>query len=118
MKDASIVYSTGTGRVCPACSHPVAQCVCKQHKAAIPAKTNGVVHVGREVKGRKGKGVTVISGIPLGAGALEDMAKRLKQLCGAGGTIKDGIIEIQGEHRDMLTAFLKKQGYTVKKSGG
>jgi translation initiation factor 1 len=118
MTDSSTVYSTGTGRVCPQCSRPVAQCICKQQKTVAVPKTDGIVRVGREIKGRKGKGVTVISGIPLNAAQLEDMAKRLKQLCGAGGTIKDGVIEIQGEHRDTLADFLKKQGFSVKKSGG
>jgi translation initiation factor 1 len=118
MNDSTIVYSTGAGRVCPQCSRPVAQCVCKQQKAVAVPQTDGIVRVGREVKGRKGKGVTVISGIPLNAIQLEDMAKRLKQLCGAGGTIKDNVIEIQGEHRDSIADFLKKQGFSVKKSGG
>jgi len=118
MNDFPIVYSTGAGRVCPQCSRPVAQCICKQQKAVIVPKTDGIVRVGREVKGRKGKGVTVVSGIPLNTAQLEDMAKRLKQLCGAGGTIKDGVIEIQGEQRDSIADFLKKQGFSVKKSGG
>ena len=78
-----------------------------------------MVRVGRETKGRKGKGVTVITGVPLAGDALADLAKRLKQRCGSGGTVTDaGAIEIQGDHRDTLVAELGKLGYTVKRSGG
>ena len=76
------------------------------------------VRVGREVSGRGGKGVSVISGLPLQEAALEDLAKRLKQLCGAGGAVKNGTIEIQGDHRDRLVAELCKLGYEAKRSGG
>ena len=79
---------------------------------------DGVVRVGRETAGRKGGGVTVISGIPLEGKELKALAKRLKQLCGGGGSIVDGKIEIQGDHRDKLVAELQKRGWTVKKSGG
>ena len=81
-------------------------------------RTTGVVRVGRETKGRKGKGVTLITGVPLAAAELDKLAKQLKQKCGAGGAVKNGVIEIQGDHRDMLVAELSKQGYTVKRSGG
>lgn len=76
------------------------------------------VRVGRAVSGRGGKGVSVISGLPLDAAALEDLAARLKKLCGAGGAVKDGTIEIQGEHRDRLVTELCKLGYDAKRSGG
>lgn len=76
------------------------------------------VRVGREVAGRSGKGVSVIQGLPLGASELEELATRLKRLCGAGGAVKDGIIEIQGDHRDRLVAELRKLGYDAKRSGG
>jgi translation initiation factor 1 len=76
------------------------------------------VRVGREVSGRGGKGVSVISGLALDAAALEDLATRLKKLCGAGGAAKDGVIEIQGDHRDRLVAELCKLGYDAKRSGG
>jgi len=76
------------------------------------------VRVGRESKGRKGKGVTVITGLPLDAEALSDLAKELKTHCGAGGKVRDGIIEIQGEHRDRLVIALASRGYRAKKSGG
>ncbi len=76
------------------------------------------MRVGRETKGRKGKGVTVVTGLSLPAAAVEDLAKSLKQKCGAGGTIKDGVIEIQGDHRDAIVAELIKQGFKAKKAGG
>ena len=76
------------------------------------------VRVGREVAGRGGKGVSVISGLPLAAADLEVLARRLKKLCGAGGAVRDGVIEIQGEHRDRLVAQLRELGYDAKRSGG
>lgn len=84
------------------------------HKTAGPTR----VRVGREVAGRAGKGVSVISGLPLAAGDLEALASRLKRLCGAGGAVRDGVIEIQGEHRDRLVAELCRLGYDAKRSGG
>ena len=76
------------------------------------------VRVGREVAGRGGKGVSVISGLPLAGPDLEALASRLKRLCGAGGGVRDGVIEIQGEHRDRLVAELRQLGYDAKRSGG
>jgi translation initiation factor 1 len=76
------------------------------------------VRVGREISGRAGKGVSVISGLPLGAAELEELATRLKKVCGAGGAVKEGVIEIQGDHRDRLVAELHKLGYEAKRSGG
>jgi translation initiation factor 1 len=79
---------------------------------------DGVVRVGRETKGRRGKCVTLVTGVPLDSEGLLQMAKRFKQRCGTGGTVKDGIIEIQGDHRDTLVGELTKLGYMVRKSGG
>jgi translation initiation factor 1 len=76
------------------------------------------VRVGREVAGRAGKGVTVISGLPYDAAQLADLAVRLKRLCGAGGAVKNGVIEIQGDHRDRVVAELGKLGLEAKRSGG
>lgn len=76
------------------------------------------VRVGRAVAGRGGKGVSVITGLPLDAAALEALATRMKKLCGAGGAVRDGAIEIQGEHRDRLVAELLKLGYEAKRAGG
>ena len=88
-----------------------------QQKPSAP-QSDGVVRVGRETKGRKGSGVTVITGIPSHPEGLEKLAKQFKQLCGTGGTVKNGVIEIQGDHRDLLVAELQKLGYTAKRSGG
>jgi translation initiation factor 1 len=120
MSNSRLVYSTGTGRACPECGRPLAECRCKRSKPAQPTapKGDGIVRVGRETKGRKGKGVTVISGVPLTGDALEELATRLKKRCGSGGTVDGGVIEIQGDHRDTLVAELGKLGYTVKRSGG
>jgi translation initiation factor 1 len=115
--DSSIVYSTESGRMCPTCSQPVAQCTCKANAAALPP-TDGVVRVSLDTKGRKGKGVTVVKGVPLDAAALTQLGKQLKASCGSGGTVKDGVIEVQGDHRDTVIAALQKQGYTVKRAGG
>ena len=113
---SGLVYSTGQGRMCPTCGKPVASCICRQQNT--PSQTDGIVRVGRETKGRKGKGVTVITGVPLHAQGIEDLARELKQLCGSGGTVKSGIIEIQGDHRDLLVDILKKRGWIVKRAGG
>jgi translation initiation factor 1 len=114
--NARTVYSTEHGKMCPRCGQPSAKCICRQKYAA--RKGDGIVHVGRETKGRKGKGVTVITGIPLNHAELQKLAKQLKQKCSAGGSVKDGVIEIQGDHRDLLVEELTQQGYTVKRSGG
>jgi len=111
-----IVYSTDHGKICPDCGKPIPKCVCHP-KESVP-KGDGIVRVSLETKGRRGKGVTLISGIPLDRESLRDLAKALKQTCGSGGTVKEGIIEIQGDHRDLLVDALKKKGYTVKRSGG
>ena len=76
------------------------------------------MRVGRETKGRRGKGVTVITGVPLAGGALDDLARELKKRCGSGGTVKEGVIEIQGDFRDLIVAELSRRGWDVKKSGG
>ena len=121
IQDAVTVYSTDDGKMCPSCGKPAAQCRCRRKQAAPQAnapKADGIVRVGRETAGRKGKGVTVITGVPLQAEALQKLAKQLKQKCGAGGSVKGGVIEIQGDHRDTLVDLLQQQGYTVRRSGG
>ncbi|WP_243366732.1 translation initiation factor Sui1 [Fundidesulfovibrio soli] len=110
------VYSTEHGSMCPACGKPAAGCDCAKRKAS--AAGDGIVRIMRQTKGRKGKGVSLITGLPLRGEALEKLAKQLKQRCGAGGAIKDGVIEIQGDHREALAQELKKLGYTVKLAGG
>ncbi|MBT2333399.1 translation initiation factor Sui1 [Variovorax paradoxus] len=115
---STLVYSTEAGgRMCPGCGAPMAQCRCKELKARVAA-TDGIVRVSHETKGRKGKGVTVVKGLALDAAALAALGKQLKAACGSGGTVKDGIIEIQGDHRDLVIAALSKQGHAVKRAGG
>jgi len=114
-KTGGLVYSTEHGRMCPACSKPIAECICKT--TAVPA-SDGIVRVSRETKGRKGKGVTLVKGLALDAPALAQLGKQLKTACGSGGTVKDGAIEIQGDHCERVIDTLKKQGWTVKKAGG
>jgi translation initiation factor 1 len=110
-----IVYSTGYGRMCPACGKPVGECVCRQEKT--PAAGDGIVRVSRQTKGRKGKGVTIITGLGLEEQGLQRLAADLKRRCGAGGTVKGDTIEIQGDHRDRLLEELSQRGYTVKRAG-
>jgi translation initiation factor 1 len=110
-----LVYSTDAGRMCPACRQPVATCVCKQ--AAVPAG-DGIVRVSRETKGRAGKGVTLVKGLALDAAALTALAKQLKAACGSGGTVKDGTIEIQGDHVEHVIEWLRRDGRVVKRAGG
>ncbi|QNK75167.1 translation initiation factor Sui1 [Variovorax sp. PAMC28562] len=113
-----LVYSTDAGRICPDCRQPVASCVCCGQVRAPAPPTDGIVRLSHETKGRKGKGVTLIKGLGLDADAMALLAKQLKASCGSGGTVKDGVIEIQGDHRDVVTTALVKQGRSVKRSGG
>lgn len=113
---ARIVYSTGIGSLCPNCRHPVRDCVCP--KGAPGAAKANAVRVGREVKGRAGKSVTTVTGLPLSLADIEALAAHLKKRCGSGGTVRDGVIEVQGDHRDVITAELVKAGFAAKKSGG
>jgi predicted translation initiation factor SUI1 len=87
-------------------------------KKETTRKSASVVRLGRETKGRRGKGVTTIADVPLDEAGLLELATKLKDRCGTGGTIKDGVIEIQGDQRDRLAAVLESMGYRVKRVGG
>ena len=114
--NGGLVYSTEAGRMCPGCRRPVAQCVCNQ---AVAPPTDGVVRVFFETKGRGGKGVTVVRGLGLAEPALTALGKTLKAACGVGGTAKDGVVELQGDHRDRVIALVQANGFrNVKKAGG
>jgi len=114
-RGSAIVYSTGHGKMCPACGKPEAQCICCRNSASPPG--DGIVRVGRATKGCRGKVLTVITGVFLDHDGLINLARQLKQKCGAGGTVKDGVVEIQGDHRELLVEELKKREYAVKHSG-
>lgn len=111
-----LVYSTDLGRMCPTCRQPMGRCICRQAKVA-PAG-DGIVRVSRETGGRGGKTVTVVKGVPLQAVQLADLGKALKAMCGSGGAVKAGVIEVQGDHCDRVVEFLKLRGFTVKRAGG
>lgn len=115
-KRKGLVYSTDQGRICPGCGHPIKKCCCSDE--SVPPRGDGVVRISRQTKGRKGSGVTIVSGLPLAEKDLKDLAKKLKTKCGSGGTVKNGLIEIQGDHRRMLLDVLKSLGYTTKLAGG
>ena len=122
MGRGDFVYTTEHGRVCADCGRPPAGCACgtaaERADRERLAQTDGVVRVARETKGRKGASVSLVSGVPLAGKELKALAKALKQACGTGGTLKDGVIELQGDHRDKLVGELEKRGYTVKRVGG
>lgn len=111
-----LVYSTDAGRMCPECRQPVAKCVCNSIQA-VPTG-DGIVRVSRETKGRGGKAVTVVKGVLLAEAELAQLGKQLKAACGTGGTVKDGVIEVQGDHVERVMEALKKLGHTVKRAGG
>ena len=113
----ALVYSTDGGRMCPTCRQAQAACVCAARARAVPAG-DGVARVTREKQGRGGKTVTVVRGLPLGADALAALGKRLRTACGAGGTHKDGVLEVQGDHADKVMAFLQAEGLKAKRAGG
>jgi translation initiation factor 1 len=113
--ETRLVFSTETGSNCNDCGKPLKKCSCQEQPID---KGDGIVRVSRETKGRKGKGVSLITGLSLPADELKKLAKELKQKSGTGGAIKNGIIEIQTDNRDLLVELLKAKGFTVKKAGG
>lgn len=118
MKSSShsgLVYSTDSGRMCPECRQALPQCVCK--KKAVPSG-DGTVRVSRQTKGRGGKSVTLVKGLALDATALALLGKQLRTACGSGGTVKDGVIEVQGDHCDLVMETLAKLGHQPKRAGG
>jgi translation initiation factor 1 len=112
-----LVYATEGGRMCPACRQPLAQCRCGE-QAAQAVRGDGRVRVSRETKGRGGKAVTLVRGLALDAAALQVLGKQLRTACGSGGTVKDGVIEIQGDHAERLVALLQAQGHAARRAGG
>ena len=105
-RDDKLVYSSAKGRIAPA------------HESPRAPRGDGVVRVRRESQGRGGKTVTTIAGVGASGDKLKDLAGELKRLCGTGGTVKEWVIEIQGDHREKIVAALQQRGYTVKLAGG
>lgn len=113
---SGLVYSTDAGRMCPACRKPLLQCAC--HAAKTAPAGDGVVRVSLQTKGRAGKGVTLVTGLALEASALLALARQLRTACGSGGTVKEGVVEVQGDHAQRVIDWLSQRGYTVKRAGG
>ena len=120
MDNSRLVYSTETGKICPLCQKSISECICKKKKlrSQTNIKYDGIIRIQREVKGRKGKTVTTLSGFQINDTELKNLATQLKRRCGTGGSVKDGVIIIQGDHRNTLVLELKNQGFKVKISGG
>ena len=122
-----LVYSSEQGRICPACGRSESRCRCRgrgararireRDKAASDRPGDGIVRVGRSTKGRRGKIVSTVTGLAIEADELATLLADLKRRCGSGGALKDGVIEIQGEHRDTLIEELDKRGFQVKRVG-
>lgn len=112
---SGLVYSTDSGRHCPVCEKPQDDCICAEQPLNAG---DGIARVRRESKGRGGKTVTTIQGLCLTLDELKNLTAALKKRCGCGGSLKDGVIEIQGEHVELLLEELHKRGFVAKKSGG
>lgn len=113
---SGLVYSTDAGRMCPGCRKPMADCICGPAQA-LP-KSDGFARVSRQTKGRGGKIVTLVSGLALDALALTQLGKQLRAACGSGGTVKGGVIEVQGDHCEVVMQALHQRGHAVKRAGG
>ena len=109
-----LVYSTGIGRICSGCGWPEADCKCSQNAATESVPSRIVAKLRMEKKGRGGKTVTVVDNLPNNAAFLKDLCQDLKRVCGTGGTVQDGAIELQGDLRDRVRARLAAKGMMVK----
>lgn len=113
-----LVYSTDAGRMCPACRQPIASCRCAASRTATPPAGDGIARIHRETGGRGGKTVTVVTGLALDEGALSALSRRLKALCGTGGTVRGAALELQGDHRDAVASLLEREGFKTRRAGG
>ena len=120
MNESKLVYSTETGRMCPKCGRPQSKCACQKKKTKddLRNESDGIIRIRRESKGRKGKTVTIISGFREKDNVIKAIVSDLKNRCGTGGSFKDGIIIIQGDHRETVKTELIRQGFAVKMAGG
>ncbi len=119
MSDSRLVYSSSNFSNCPGCHKPLRKCRCRlvQDKGKPRQPAEQLIRIGREAKGRKGKAVTLVSGFDLSEPDIKALARKLKALCGAGGTVKNGAIEIQGDHREQIKQELEKGFKNVKLAG-
>jgi len=113
-----LVYSTDTGRMCPACRQPIASCSCATARPRATPRGDGIARIRRETGGRGGKTVTVVTGLVLDGPALLALSRRLKAACGTGGTLREDALEFQGDHREQLSSLLAKEGIRCKLAGG
>ena len=113
-----LVYSTDAGRMCPACRQPLASCSCAASRARATPPGDGIARIRRETGGRGGKTVTVVTGLRLDEPVLLALSRRLKAACGTGGTVRDGVLELQGDHREQVGSLLAKEGIRSKLAGG
>ena len=112
---ARLVYSTGLGAICPGCGWPEKDCKCSSQREAAEAIPGRIVAKLRmEKKGRGGKTVTVVAGLPNNAAFLRELCQELKRACGTGGAVDDGAIELQGDLRDRVREHLAKKGFVIK----
>ena len=120
MDNSRLVYSTETGKICTSCQKPLPECTCKKKKSRSQTniKIDGIIRIKREVRGRKGKLVTTASGFQINAAELKNLAAQLKRHLGTGGSVKDGVLIIQGDHRNALITELKNRGFEAKSAGG
>ena len=109
---ASLVYSSESGRVCPECEQPLNACSC--NPSANPKDGHKTVRVSLTSKGRKGKSVTLIKGLRMNPSELKAYAGKLKKKTGTGGSLKDGVVEIQGDYREKVSEILTKDGWKIK----
>ena len=111
--DSHLIYSSDKGSICPDCSKPIKECICREIKRNALPETSGKVKIRHETAGRKNKGVTMIYGLPLSQEQLEKLAKNLKSTFGTGGAVKDYTIELQGDQREKVTVELRRLGFSV-----
>jgi translation initiation factor 1 len=111
--DAHLIYSTDKGSICPDCSKPIKECICREIKRNALPEISGKVRMRHETAGRKNKGATIIYGLHLSQEQLEKLTKKLKSTFGTGGTVKDYTIELQGDQRERVSAELRRLGYSV-----
>jgi translation initiation factor 1 len=111
--DTQLIYSSDQGSICPDCSKPIKECICREIKRNALPETSGKVRIRHETAGRRNKGVTIIYGLPLSQEQLEKLAKKLKSTFGTGGAVKDYTIELQGDQREKVAVELRRLGYSV-----